>query len=318
MQWYLQGSWWCRTCRVHADALPASIAPALLHPSLLWSPQAANHNRSLGGAKRVSCVSPRLTARKQHRDVAWPRTPQQLDSRRSWCRQGSVCAFSRHCWPAQCHRLRGRAQHRGHDGRIQQREFTKPFGPCVRFDVFVCLGVAEHIPRDHEETFLRNVNCSAGDGLILSWAPPGQSGTGHVNLRSRADVIARLGALGFAVDAAASRFLGDQATLHWFKRNMLALRRRGQPSPFALDAPAVVEARGSVTTSDQSTAEEPTASSIVAALNKMRAGYAKLEARLDELHLRSTDVLLRSAMDEQLKGLHMLARVAPRIAAQST
>ena len=203
-------------------------------------------------------------------------------------------------------------------GRIQQREFTKPFGPCVRFDVFVCLGVAEHIPRDHEETFLRNVNCSAGDGLILSWAPPGQSGTGHVNLRSRADVIARLGALGFAVDAAASRFLGDQATLHWFKRNMLALRRRGQPSPFALDAPAVVEARGSVTTSDQSTAEEPTASSIVAALNKMRAGYAKLEARLDELHLRSTDVLLRSAMDEQLKGLNMLARVAPRIAAQST
>ena len=38
----------------------------------------------------------------------------------------------------------------------------------MRFDVVVCLEVAEHIPRALEPVFLRNINCSAGSGLILS------------------------------------------------------------------------------------------------------------------------------------------------------
>ena len=66
-------------------------------------------------------------------------------------------------------------------GRVQQREFTVAFEPCVGYDVVMCLEVAEHIPRKLEPIFLSNLNCSARHGIIISWAKMHQVGTGHVN-----------------------------------------------------------------------------------------------------------------------------------------
>ena len=187
-------------------------------------------------------------------------------------------------------------------GSIHQREFTQPFEPCVSYDVTMCLEVAEHIPHVHEPVFLRNLNCSARHGLVLSWAPPGQLGTGHVNLRSRAAVLKLLDDLGFVVDRAASRFLGEQATFTWFKKNMLALHRRGKPSPF--------EAANYTATLSSTSAKSLDSSTVLASLDHMRAAYAKIEARLDELHLAKSDVLLGQAMSEYRKALLKLSRVA--------
>jgi SAM-dependent methyltransferase len=197
-------------------------------------------------------------------------------------------------------------------GRIQQREFTVPFEPCVRFDIVYCLEVAEHIPVALEPVFLRNLNCSARDGLIISWAPPGQFGSGHVNLRSRKDVLVRLGALGFVVDHTATRFLTTQATLDWFKANTLALYRRGSASPFSVTPQLMLEARVPPPATDAASTARPLVPSereIVRSIDHLRAGYAKLEARLDELHLRGRDFLLRQAQEEQLKGLKALKDV---------
>ena len=205
-------------------------------------------------------------------------------------------------------------------GRIKHREFTQAFEPCREFDIVVCLEVAEHIPRHLEQIFLRNVNCSARHGVILSWAPPGQFGTGHVNMRSRADVLSRVGALGFVPDAAAARFLGEQATLHWFKKNLLALYRRDEPSPFepavntlALESrPAVDIARHAAVSGgvDPQPAPRLDTETVFNALDHLRAAYAKIEARLDELHLARTDVLLNQALAESRAGLLTLASVA--------
>ena len=190
-------------------------------------------------------------------------------------------------------------------GSIHQREFTQPFEPCVSYDVTMCLEVAEHIPRVHEPVFLRNLNCSARDGLILSWAPPGQLGTGHVNLRSRAPVLELLKEYGFVVDHAATHFLGEQATFHWFKKNMLALYRRDRPSPF--------EAANYTLTLSSPSAKGLDSETVLASLDHMRAAYAKIEARLDELHLAKSDVLLSQALSEYRKALLRLSRVANAI-----
>ena len=193
---------------------------------------------------------------------------------------------------------------------IRQREFTAPFDPCLRFDVVICLEVAEHIPKELERTFLQNVNCSAGDGLIMSWAPPGQGGTGHVNLRTQGDFLARLDALGFIPDHTASRFLSEQAALRWFRKNIIAFRRRDRPSPFRVTTPTLALKPRASSPEGESKVAALGESGALRALDRMRGGFAKLEARLDELSLANTDALLREALTDYRKGLQALADVA--------
>ena len=125
-------------------------------------------------------------------------------------------------------------------GRVQQREFTVAFEPCVGYDVVMCLEVAEHIPRKLEPIFLSNLNCSARHGIIISWAKMHQVGTGHVNLRSRVDVLKLMDELGFVPDNEASKRASEHATLPWFKTNILALHRRGEPSPFTISPGSLI------------------------------------------------------------------------------
>ena len=186
-------------------------------------------------------------------------------------------------------------------GRIKQRDFTKPFVPCQPFDVVVCLEVAEHIPKALESVFLANLNCSARAGVVLSWARMGQFGTGHVNLRDRADVLKTFDALGFVEDRRTSVFLRDQAYVTWFRRNMLALHRRGQPSPFQQVDTFALEPKPATTTGLDATS----------VLEELRGAYSKLEARLDELGgLPQKDVLINWGLGEYRKALLKLSDAA--------
>lgn len=49
-----------------------------------------------------------------------------------------------------------------------------------RFDLAICMEVAEHIPTDKSGALVNNL-CKTADLIIFSAAPPGQGGTGHVN-----------------------------------------------------------------------------------------------------------------------------------------
>jgi hypothetical protein len=48
------------------------------------------------------------------------------------------------------------------------------------FDLCLCLEVAEHVEKEYAEIFVENL-CTLSRTIILSAAPPGQKGTGHVN-----------------------------------------------------------------------------------------------------------------------------------------
>lgn len=98
-------------------------------------------------------------------------------------------------------------------------------------DWVLSLEVAEHIPPSFEEMFLRNVVAHASKGVVISWAIPGQGGTGHVNVRSHEYVEQRFAKLGWVHDDRASSHLRAVAVsvpasgFHYFNNTMHVFRR---------------------------------------------------------------------------------------------
>ncbi|MES2731707.1 MAG: methyltransferase domain-containing protein [Bacteroidota bacterium] len=93
------------------------------------------------------------------------------------------------------------------------------------FDWVISLEVGEHVPQEYEETFLNNIAKSAKQGIILSWAVPGQEGLGHVNNHTNEYIIEKVEALGFTYVEKASKSLRRKAELSWFKNTLLVFLR---------------------------------------------------------------------------------------------
>ena len=89
-------------------------------------------------------------------------------------------------------------------GEIVNRDLTIPLENLWgKFDLALCLEVAEHIPEEFTGTFLRNLTAFS-DRLVMSAAPPGQGGRHHVNEQPRRYWAQKLAELGFAYNRRAS------------------------------------------------------------------------------------------------------------------
>jgi len=77
----------------------------------------------------------------------------------------------------------------------------------------VCFEVAELLPKKFEEIFLGNILTHFEHSIILSWAPPSQTGVGHVNTKERDDVIELLSMRKYCVNEAATNFFIDTLEL---------------------------------------------------------------------------------------------------------
>ena len=97
-------------------------------------------------------------------------------------------------------------------------EIARPFA-CV-----LCLEVGEHVPERHEAMFLENLRRMTKGTLILSWAHPGQGGTGHVNEKSEGYVRAKFEENGLKVDDVATAFLRKRALFRYFRHNVIVMR----------------------------------------------------------------------------------------------
>lgn len=87
---------------------------------------------------------------------------------------------------------------------IVKRDLAAPFGNTWgQFDLALCLEVAEHIPEEFTDVFLKNVTAFS-DRLVMSAAPPGQGGHHHVNERPRRYWAEKLAGLGYAYNRRAS------------------------------------------------------------------------------------------------------------------
>lgn len=59
-------------------------------------------------------------------------------------------------------------------------DISEPFNLSDKFDLAVCLEVAEHLPFERSRSFVQDL-CKLSDTILFSAATPGQGGTNHIN-----------------------------------------------------------------------------------------------------------------------------------------
>lgn len=105
------------------------------------------------------------------------------------------------------------------------RDLSEPLHLGRVFDLVVCVEVAEHLEAQHSEILLDNVARHAGRTIVFSAAEPGQPGHGHINCRPISHWLDRWASRGWYPDPVDSLGLRCLATMSWFRRNLVVLRR---------------------------------------------------------------------------------------------
>ncbi len=115
------------------------------------------------------------------------------------------------------------------DGLVRFMDLTQPHPaderPCVKGDWVLSLEVAEHIPPQFTDHYVRNLRCSCTVGAVVSWARPVQTGgLGHVNTKEEKDAIAAMARWGFVVDEEATQAVKNSASIGHFQKNTIVYR----------------------------------------------------------------------------------------------
>jgi hypothetical protein len=174
------------------------------------------------------------TAKKRHRfDAKLVDRIGQLWSPKQFadlgCGNGRYCAtFKAFGWPV-VHGYEGTQgiTSLGVYDDIMTMDLTKKRWVGIEYDLVMCLEVGEHIPKEHEQTFIDNVCEFAAKDIILSWAVPGQGGKDHVNERPNDYVVNQFWDRKFHYDRAKSRDLRKSSSLKWFNNTIMVFNRIG-------------------------------------------------------------------------------------------
>lgn len=111
-------------------------------------------------------------------------------------------------------------------GLVESLDLSSPAGTRIPpRDWTLCMEVGEHVPVQFEDMVLDNAAKGTRRGVVLSWAPPGQGGLGHVNERSQEHLIEKMVARGFAYEPRSTAVIRAAATKRMFKKNLLAFVR---------------------------------------------------------------------------------------------
>lgn len=106
--------------------------------------------------------------------------------------------------------------------------FTKDFSAPINigpFDLVLSLEVGEHIPKKYEQIFLDNLVNASKKYICLSWALPGQWGTGHCNPQTNEYIINELEKRSFNYDLVSTLQLREIAKLNWFKKTIMCFEK---------------------------------------------------------------------------------------------
>jgi SAM-dependent methyltransferase len=105
-------------------------------------------------------------------------------------------------------------------GLCNVKDFSQPLD-LKRYDLTISLEVGEHIPKQYEKTFLDNITCAKT--IILSWAIPGQGGTGHFNEQPNEYIISEMEKRGYKLNSSETNHLRTHSILPWFKNTLFVL-----------------------------------------------------------------------------------------------
>lgn len=114
-------------------------------------------------------------------------------------------------------------------GTCQVADFSEPQYLAVH-DWVLCLEVGEHIPPEYEDIFISNLDRHCFDGIILSWAVPGQGGNGHVNCHTNEYIESKFKELGYRRNHKAEDFLRNSCATYptpcyWFRNTLMVFDR---------------------------------------------------------------------------------------------
>jgi len=101
------------------------------------------------------------------------------------------------------------------------------FFPDSEFDLALCLEVLEHLSDDRVDQILdflgKNVSYA-----VVSVAPPGQGGVGHVNEMPLSELKERMGCRGFrCIDIIRPKIWNDQNVPYWYRQNCVLFVKQG-------------------------------------------------------------------------------------------
>jgi SAM-dependent methyltransferase len=113
-------------------------------------------------------------------------------------------------------------------------ELSQPLALGRRFDLAVCLEVAEHVAAQHADVLVRSL-VDASDLLLFGAAIPYQGGAGHINEQWPSWWRAKFDALGYeAFDIVRPRIWSDRAIHYWYRQNTFVYVSRGNASLLAI------------------------------------------------------------------------------------
>lgn len=105
------------------------------------------------------------------------------------------------------------------------RDLAQPLNLGRAFDCVICVEVAEHLEEHSAGVLLDTIAAHSDRTIVFSAAEPGQPGHGHINCRPISYWLAQWAERGWVPDLADSLGMRCLATLSWFRRNLVVLRR---------------------------------------------------------------------------------------------
>jgi len=111
-----------------------------------------------------------------------------------------------------------------HNKYCNTLDLSKPIN-IKKYNWVMSFEVGEHIPKECEDVFIDNMHRSNKDGIILTWAPIGQPGFGHINCQDINYIINKITKLGYTLDVKQTNELRESCELPWIGLTLIVLRK---------------------------------------------------------------------------------------------
>lgn len=113
------------------------------------------------------------------------------------------------------------------DDEFKETDLEKPFNLPEKFDLAVCLEVAEHLTEPSADAFIKNL-ASLSDVILFSAALPNQGGQNHLNEQTPAYWEKKFNAQGFEFhDLLREPFWNNDKIFWWYRQNIFLVARKG-------------------------------------------------------------------------------------------